>query len=132
RFIEAPSGTEGIEAPGAPPLTDRPELGSEPDEAAFSPAALRILGARPSREQDEDDMPPQRYLVALGDDRIEVVLAEAPAASRGSRARAGKTWLAAAPYLVWAPLPYDTPDDGLAFACVGAGDEGCLFLDLAA
>lgn len=77
-------------------------------------------------------MPPQRHEVALGDDRIEVMLAEAPAANQASRPRAGNTWLAATPYLLWTPLPYDVPDDGLAFACIGAGDEGCLFIDLAA
>jgi hypothetical protein len=34
------------------------------------------------------------------------------------------------PYLAWAPLPYDVPGDGIAYACAGTGDQGCLFLDL--
>ena len=77
-------------------------------------------------------MPPQRHRVVLGDDLIEVVLREAPAASQVSRPATARTWLAATPYLLWTPLPYDVPDGGLAFACIGAGDEGCLFIDLAA
>ncbi len=40
--------------------------------------------------------------------------------------------LTSAPYLVWTPLPYDIPDGGTAFACLGAGDQGCLFIDLGA
>jgi hypothetical protein len=36
------------------------------------------------------------------------------------------------PYLAWAPLPHDVPEGGIAFVCIGAGDEGCLFIDLAA
>jgi hypothetical protein len=36
------------------------------------------------------------------------------------------------PYLAWALLPYDIPGNGVAFACLGVGDEGCLFLDLGA
>ncbi len=119
------------ELPDAPRGTE-PQEHSEPAESAFSPAALRMLGADPLRQRDDDDMPPQRHQVALGDDQIEVVLAEASAAGQPSRPRAGDARLAATPYLRWAPLPYDIPDDGLAFACIGAGDEGCLFVDLAA
>jgi hypothetical protein len=116
---------------GRPGDSAGPEDLGEADDLAFSPAALRVLGARP-RESGDDDMPPQRHEVALGDDLIEVVLAQAPAPSQSARSRGGKTWLAATPYLLWTPLPYDVPDDGLAFACVGAGDEGCLFIDIGA
>ena len=66
----------------------------------------------------------------MGDDRIRVALAQVATASPHHGQRDGHAWLA--PYLVWTPLPYDTPDGGIAFACVGAGDEGCLFIDLAA
>ena len=75
-------------------------------------------------------MPAQRHRVALGDDRIDVVLTEAPVVSHEGRPRSGHTWLTATPYLVWTPLPYDAPDDGVAFACIGAGDEGALAVKL--
>jgi hypothetical protein len=77
----------------------------------------------PTLEPAMELRPAQRHQVALGDDWIEVVLAETP----GQPSCPG-----APPYLTWAPLPYDVPDDGLAFACIGAGDDGCLFVDLAA
>jgi hypothetical protein len=73
----------------------------------------------------------QRLHVASGDDRIEVVLAKAPAAGHDGRPHGG-AWLTSSPYLVWSPLPYDVPGDGVAFVCLGTGDEGCLFIDLAA
>ncbi|HUZ24175.1 MAG TPA: hypothetical protein VMV07_10475 [Streptosporangiaceae bacterium] len=117
------------------PADDGAQIAATESRAAgFSPVALRILGAQRSSAQlaATTDVPAQRHQVALGDDRIEVVLSEAPAASHDGKPRGGRTWLTATPYLVWAPLPYDAPDDGLAFACVGAGDEGCLFIDLAA
>jgi hypothetical protein len=69
----------------------------------------------------------QRHHVVSGDDRIEVVLAEAPATTQ----RGGSDRPASSP-LVWTPLPYDVPAGGVAFACLGSGDEGCLFIDLAA
>lgn len=122
RTVEAPHASRSAEPQGHGELA----------ESAFSPAALRMLGARALRQPGENDVPPQRHLVALGDDQIEVVLAEAPTADQASAPRAGDAWLTGTPHLAWAPLPYDVPDDGLAFACIGAGDEGCLFVDLAA
>lgn len=100
----------------------------------FYPAALRLLGVR-RRASGSADGPGslvQRIEVAQGDYRIEVLLAEAPAGGRTGRSEKNHTWVASAPYLVWTPLPHDFPADGVAFACLGAGDEGCLFLDLAA
>lgn len=124
---EAPEISEPIAEPvGATQL-------AEPDdyESPLPLAALRVLGAGPPQPGD-DDMPMQRHQVTLGDDQIEVVLARAPRPDQAALPGAGSTRLAATPYVRWAPLPYDIPDDGLAFACVGAGDEGCLFVDLAA
>jgi hypothetical protein len=123
----------GDEAP-APRSGPLSATAGAPDEEAFSPVALRILGAQRSsaRRAESADVPAQRHRVALGDDRIDVVLTEAPVVSHEGRPRSGHTWLTATPYLVWTPLPYDAPDDGVAFACIGAGDEGCLFIDLAA
>lgn len=113
------------------PRSAEPHGHDELAEPALPPAALRVLGAGPPQPGD-DDLPTQRHQVVLGDDRIEVVLAEAPAPGQAALSGTGTTRLAAPPYVRWAPLPYDVPDDGLAFACIGAGDEGCLFVDLAA
>jgi hypothetical protein len=116
-----------------------------PRAAVLEPAAARAVGLDDSPWPDylvpagpgpvadaaRDETPSvgaQRHRVVSGDDQIEVVLAQAPAAGQ----RGGSAWLARSPYLVWTPLPYDIPEDGVAFACLGTGDEGCLFIDLAA
>jgi len=104
------------------------------DQPAFSPAALRLLGVRTSAAGSAagGEAAIRRHEVVLGDCRVQAVLAEAPASTRQGRAPDAQTWVASTPYLVWTPLPHDVPGGGLAFACVGAGDEGCLFVDLAA
>jgi hypothetical protein len=102
-------------------------------ELALSPAALHLLGACVAKGTgDSADDSVQRHQVTLGDDKVEVVLARAPAVGRSGKLGSGNAWLATSPYLVWAPLPYETPDGGAAFAYLGTGDEGCLFIDLAA
>lgn len=119
----------------AGPVEDRAQAAGTPDQGqGFSPAALRILGAQQSSAWPAlaADAPAQRHQVAFGDDRIEVVLAEAPAVSHTDGPRGRHSWLASAPYLAWAPLPYDIPEGGVAFACLGIGGDGCLFIDLAA
>jgi hypothetical protein len=88
-----------------------------PEVPALSEPTGEPVRADPP-QPDDDDLTTHRHQVALGDDQIDVELAEARQA--------------AVPCLRWAPLPYDVPEDGLAFACIGAGDEGCLFVDLAA
>jgi hypothetical protein len=101
----------------------------EPPE--LSPAGLRLLGLR----EVEDGVGAgviHRHEVELGDCRVEAVLAQAPSNSRNSRSPEGRGWVASAPYLVWTPLPHDVPSGGIAFACLGAGKGGCLFIDLAA
>jgi hypothetical protein len=100
----------------------------------FSPAALRLLGVRASAASNGAGgvAVTQRHEVVLGECQVQAVLAEAPASNREGRSPEAQTWVAAAPYLVWTPLPHNVPDGGLAFACIGAGDEGCLFIDLAA
>jgi hypothetical protein len=92
-----------------------------------------MLGLRAAPAQDGTDVV-QRHEVVLGDCRVEAVLAEAPANRRKGKSRPhkGRGWVASAPYLVWTPLPHDVPRGGAAFACVGAGKGGCLFIDLAA
>jgi hypothetical protein len=102
--------------------------------AAFSPTALRLLGVRtPSAARAAAvHAAIQRHEVVLGDYEVQAVLAEAPASNREGRSPEGQTWVASTPYLVWTPLPSDVPSSGLAFACVGAGYGGWLFIDLAA
>jgi len=108
-------------------------VGDGTDGSPFSPAALRLLGVRArSARKAATDAGVLRHEVVLGDYRVQAVLAEAPASSREGRSPEAKTWVASTPYLVWTPLPRDVPGGGLAFACVGAGEEGCLFIDLAA
>jgi hypothetical protein len=133
-------GAPDAAGPTGAPDVARPDVadgepGSRATSEFFYPAAaLRLLGVRrrASGSADSAGGLVQRIEVALGDYRIEVLLAEAPAGNRTGRSEKVHTWIASAPYLVWTPLPHDFPADGVAFACVGAGDEGCLFLDLAA
>jgi hypothetical protein len=119
--------------PLAPPLPGRGDDGrpGARERPVFSPAALRLLGLR---EHPAGGRPgvAQRHEVVFEDCRVETVLAEAPANSRTGKSPGGRGWVASAPYLVWTPLPHDVPAGGTAFACVGAGDAGCLFIDLAA
>ncbi|HMH92232.1 MAG TPA: hypothetical protein VK586_14250, partial [Streptosporangiaceae bacterium] len=114
------------ELPGNPADSEGP--------AALSAVALRILGTQRSSAHrgETTDVPTQRYTIASGGDWIQAVLMEAPAVRNDDKRRTGRTWLASTPYLVWTPLPYDAPDNGVAFACLGTGDKGCLFIDLAA
>jgi hypothetical protein len=94
---------------------------------------LRLLGAaRRKRGGDGTGGPVLGHQVMLGEDKVDVVLAQAPTSGRNQKARDEKAWLAASPYLAWAPLPYEAPYGGVAFVCLGTSDEGCLFLDLAA
>jgi hypothetical protein len=100
--------------------------------AGLSPVALRMLTAR-RRDGTWDEtasVPVQRLQVFSGDDQIDIALAEVPAAGHDDEPDAGLA--GPPPYLAWTLLPYDIPGNGVAFACLGAGDEGCLFLDLGA
>jgi hypothetical protein len=111
----------------SPPVADR-------SSEKFSPVALRFLRARRSaaRRGEPTEIPVQRHRVILSDDRIDVALADIPGVGHDGRPSSDDPWLDPAPYLVWTPLPYDSPENGIAFVCLGAGDEGCLFIDLAA
>ncbi len=111
-----------------------PDDAATPPETALSPVALRILGAQRSSAQLAQlrDVAASRHRVALGDYWIDVVLAETPPSNYQGKWRTGHSWLAETPYLAWAPLPHDVPEGGVAFVCIGAWDEGCLFIDLAA
>jgi hypothetical protein len=144
RELAGATGPSDPRSPG-PALSDAgpaadAEFGREADDAGgaaarkLSPAGLRQLGVRrrPIGTAGAATSLVQRLRVTLGSYHIEVLLAEAPAGDRTGRSGKGRTWIASAPYLVWTPFPHDFPASGVAFACVGAGEEGCLFLDLAA
>jgi hypothetical protein len=101
-------------------------------EPGLSRVALRMLGAqRRSPWRTSAEMRYERFQVLLGSDAIEVVLASGPARQIG-KPSGDPSARVRAPDLVWAPRPADTPQGGGAFTCLGAGDEGCLFIDLAA
>jgi hypothetical protein len=152
----APGRTPSALAPGRTPsaldTTGFPALGmpDQPDEllARAAPAALHGP-ASPSwpdyllpNAQDPDDpvrpdridpgMPAHDHEVVFGDDRIHVVLTETPAAARGGQPRDGDAGVHRIPYVRWTPRPGDTPDGGMAFACVGTGAAGALFIDIGA
>jgi len=77
-------------------------------------------------------MPAQDHEVVFGDDRIHVVLAEAPAATRAGQPRPGDAGVHRMPYVRWTPRPGDVPAGGVAFACLGTGAAGALFIDISA
>jgi hypothetical protein len=91
-----------------------------------------LLGIREAPASEGGGDVVRRHAVALADCQVEAVLAEAPTSSRKGKTPRGGGWVTSAPYLVWTRLPHDVPDGGIAFACVGAGEGGCLFIDLAA
>lgn len=137
------SATEGSGG-GRPLVTERPRQRDDgraaerdggwrgtAERPVFSPVALRLLGLQ-ERPADDRAGVAQRHVVVFEGCRVETVLAKAPADSRKGKSPEGRGWVASAPYLVWTPLPSDVPGGGTAFACVGAGQAGCLFIDLAA
>jgi hypothetical protein len=134
--LDAPdaAGPTGAPDVARPDVADGEKGIRATSEFFYPAAALRLLGVRrrASGSADSAGGLVQRIEVALGDYRIEVLLAEAPAGDRTGRSEKIHTWIASAPYLVWTPLPHDFPADGVAFAGVWRRRGGCLFLDLAA
>jgi hypothetical protein len=80
-------------------------------------------------ESEYPTMLAEVHQVLLGSDRVRITLAEdgAPESVAALIAANGQRYRH---YLAWAPLPYDTPEGGIAFAPLGSGDRGWLFLDL--
>jgi hypothetical protein len=113
----APAAIDGRDGPSSPtsvlPAAARPDGPCQPDRGAAG-------------------MPAQDHEVAFGDDRIHVVLAGVPAGARDGRPRNGSAGFRLAPYLLWTSRPGDTPDGGVAFACLGTGAAGALFVDIGA
>ena len=117
------AGANGAGPYSAGPYSAGPHsTGSAPGSAAGAPG---------SSARFPETVAAQEHEVSFGKDRIHVVLANPDAFGNGTR-RNGHTDVAPPPNLVWTPLPYDIPVGGGAFACLGAGEEGCLFVDLAA
>jgi hypothetical protein len=127
----------------APAIAPAPALatGSVPGSGTLpAPVSLPLGQAAPSRqappsdghlEHREHPWHLEEHEVMLGQDRVLVALAARPVA----RAMAGPAGAGAAPaavarHLAWAPDPRDGPAGGIAFTCLGAGDDGWLFLDL--
>lgn len=128
----APDG--GVQWPDYLALSNHPAgpEGTAPDGTAPENTAPDSTGpgtAAPTVVLETAEASVQEHDVAFGDDRIHVVLAGARVAGHDGQPGHGH---ASAPYLAWTPLPYDIPDIGVAFACLGAGEDGCLFVDLAA
>jgi hypothetical protein len=115
-----------------PPCSTRPMGAAQADTAPVqrAPGGLTSLSPGPPGLvlPHPDHSAAQEHQVILGEDRIQVSLAEGPAADPGQDASGQRP--PPSPHLIWTRLPYDTPDSGIAFACLGVGDSGCLFLDL--
>lgn len=129
------SGPARLDVPVAPVAREWPddaEWADDADEAYWDFLAERTPNRPESVSAEREFEPTRTFRVSLGHDWIDAVLAESAAAPFSSGPRNDRSWLAATPHVVWTPLPYDVPRGGVAFVCVGAGDKGCLFLDLAA
>lgn len=113
----APDGGD-LQWPDYLALSNHPARPDSAGPGSVTPTVILEAAAAPAREHD----------VAFGDDRIHVVLAGTRSAGRNGQPGHGHT---PAPCLAWTPLPYDIPDGGRAFACLGAGEDGYLFVDLA-
>ena len=115
-----------------PPYSIGPKVAAQADTAPVQPAPGGFTSLSPGPLSlvmpHPDSSATQEHQVILGEDRIQVSLAEGAAADPGQDA--GSQQPPPSPHLVWARLPYDTPDNGIAFACLGVGESGCLFLDL--
>jgi hypothetical protein len=116
------------------PLAPGPPAGST--LIALDTTCLLSAAARPDGpgqpERSDPGLPAQDLEVVFGDDRIHVVLAEVPAASRAGQPDNGHTRFRSTPYLLWNARPGDPPKGGLAFACLGMGAAGALFIDIGA
>jgi hypothetical protein len=116
---------------GDPPDRSRPMAAAQADTAPVRPAPGGVTSLSPGVpgliQPPQASPAAQEYQVILGEDRIQVSLAEGAAADPERDAGRPRP---PSPHLIWTRLPYDTPDSGIAFACLGVGDSGCLFLDL--
>jgi hypothetical protein len=131
--------TEAKASPTGYRRRSRSSHGGRPTRRAMSKVPVRDLDLPPlsgphvregsGAEPEYPTMLAEVHQVLLGGDRVRITLAEdgAPESATALTARNGQRYRH---YLAWAPLPYDTPEGGIAFAPLGSGDRGCLFLDL--
>ncbi|MFD3999040.1 hypothetical protein [Streptomyces sp. NPDC058548] len=83
----------------------------EGHEAEVPPSS----GARRGRSRGASSS----FQVTFGDDLVDIVLSGTHPAHQDTS-------------VAWMPVPYETPEGGAAFVCIGSADpSGCLFLDLA-
>ncbi|MGW3690454.1 hypothetical protein [Streptomyces sp. NPDC005125] len=107
--VSAVAGTSTFVPIGALTAGTTPRTAARPAEA--SPAARRTPARRGG--------PAQMIHVEFGDDLVEVGLGS------GYPSRQDTS-------VAWMPVPYEVPEGGAAFVCIGSAEHsGCLFLDLA-
>ncbi|MGW2561417.1 LysM peptidoglycan-binding domain-containing protein [Streptomyces sp. NPDC001514] len=81
--------------------------------AADTASRVRPTPARPAPRSESGPPAAPSHQVSYGDDLIDVHIDTEAAAA-------------------WHPVPYETPDGGAAFLCIGVSEEhGCLFVDFA-
>lgn len=120
------SGAAPATAPAAPIRRSAVTVAGSP--ARPTPGATtRLSRSRPSDHRDGDRhrppaqnvASPHTFQVSFGDDLVDVSLSTGHPAQQETA-------------IAWMPVPYDVPDGGAAFVCIGAAEgSGCLFLDLA-
>jgi hypothetical protein len=120
-----------------PPLPDWLRMDDRPSVPVGSPAIGRApaQGALPTRAPRRPERPAygtmraEVYQVLSGADEVMVSLAAGPVPNH-VRVPGQVNGKSHSHHLAWEPFPYDVPEGGVAFACLGTGDRGCLFLDL--
>jgi hypothetical protein len=134
RAAAAPTGDSAVlaapwEAPRPPanPVDARALAWLAPgDQPADDDDELIVPGAK----AEYPTMLAQVHQVILGGDRVRIALADDVAPELVSELIPPSGQQRRRRYLAWAPHPYDSPAGGIAFASLGSGDRGCLFLDL--
>ncbi|MFI1975808.1 hypothetical protein [Streptomyces wedmorensis] len=120
------SGAAPATAPAAPLRRSAVTVAGSPARPAPG-AATRLSRSRPADDREADrHRPPARsvasphtFQVSFGDDLVDISLSTGHPTQQETA-------------IAWMPVPYDVPDGGAAFVCLGAAEgSGCLFLDLA-
>ncbi|MFC8277582.1 hypothetical protein ACFUJR_34625 [Streptomyces sp. NPDC057271] len=121
------SGAASGSTPAAPVRRSAVTVAGSPGRPVPG-AATRLSRSRPSDDRNGDGgrgrptasvASPHSFQVAFGDDFVDISLSAGHPAQQETA-------------IAWMPVPYDVPDGGAAFVCIGAAEgSGCLFLDLA-
>ncbi|MER6913318.1 hypothetical protein ABT354_16745 [Streptomyces sp. NPDC000594] len=113
-------------APGAPEPGAREaevreagarEAGTQHAGMPGAPTGRRPRTPPPARRAPQPVAPASPVSVVFGDDLVDIAFGHTDPSGNGS--------------LAWTAAPYEPPAGGTAFVCVGSGERGCLFLDLA-